>query len=96
MKQQRFAEANLSRLIWRVYPKTAGPYLNWQKVCGSKRKMQTKLLKRRRSLKKFGQKPISPFPLPVSANRRRDYLRTQAKIRRADVSQTEGETYSFA
>jgi hypothetical protein len=59
MKQQRFAEAeqvyrdDLARL-----PENGWSYLDWQKVCGSKRKTQTKLLKRRRSLKKFGQKPI--------------------------------------
>ena len=45
-------------MISRVCQKTAGPYLGWQKFAEPKQKTQTKLLKLKRSLKKFGQKPI--------------------------------------
>ena len=78
MKQQRFAEAeqvyrdDLARL-----PENGGSLPGLTEVYGSKRKTRRKLLKRRRSLKKFGQKPISTLPLRVFASRRRDSLRTE-------------------
>jgi hypothetical protein len=71
----------------------AGPYLAWQKFAEAKRETQMKWLKPRRSLKKFGQKPISRLPLRVFASRRCDSLRTETK---PTLSQAEGETYSFA
>ena len=60
MKQQRFAEAEqVYRDDLGVCPKTAGPYLGWQKVCGSKRRNADEVAAQTEAkFKKVGQKPI--------------------------------------
>jgi tetratricopeptide (TPR) repeat protein len=73
MKQQRFAEAeqvyrdDLARL-----PENGWSLLGLAESLRKQKKNADKLLKPKRSLKKFGQKPISPLPRRVFASRRRD------------------------
>src|SRR5437763_11546976 len=64
----------------------AGRCLDLQKLCAGKAKTQMKPPRRRRNLKRFGQKPTSRLQLGVSVSRSRE----------ADGCYLRGETsYSF-
>jgi tetratricopeptide (TPR) repeat protein len=73
MKQKRFAEAEqVYRDDLAHLPENGWSLLGLAESLRRQKKTQTKLPKPGRSLRKFGQKPISPSPLRVSASRRRD------------------------